>query len=501
MLHHSHYTQRLRNYFDHLDPRSRELPYTLDGQLLNAAAMSVEASENRMQREIDAQSLGTCPANLDNGGIYYRTPVPLSLPITTSGPSKVEGSRAGVYKVLQPFDDTLPVPSAAVLDSSRSSVPCDSPVLLTVTGTDLPQDSGAINLPIPNRLYFWVTNLGNSASTISVMLRGQTYPCDYWAADLLPQSETVPISDNGLFVTQKTWQSVEDIQVIGLPSSATLQVLLFPFGCPYQADPLRPVSLAAYRDILFDRYWNVNGQLLEEVYAINRWSGFEVVHNYQLPVPMDGVAVEPNTYGLFGYSGTKVYYADRREPLPDNLSRAVITQEPLYSLSVSYDQTHVGRIRAVTIHGIPHESAAQLRQCRLRVEAPNGVSYAVTASGALSSLDGPSGWLGGPLPNLSLALPWTGTYVFTLECSDVNNLITQDVQVYLNSVLTPLATLEFNRLVPAVKGLGFDARQRVWVWTGSFLVPMRFSYDAFIYDASSRSVYTTELYDSVRLTV
>jgi len=497
MIHHSHRTQALRNYFDHLDPRSRELPFTLDGQLLNAAAISLEEGETRMQREIDAQSFDTCPANLDGRGIYYRVPVPMSLPAT--GPTKVEGLRNGTYVSLQPYDDTIPVPTAIVPDPDRSTVACGDPVLITFSGTDDPQDGGSLDLPLPNQLYFWVTDLGNFSSNITVILKGRTYPCDYWAADLLSQSETVSINDNGLFSTRGTWQSVDDIQVFGLPSGATLQVLLFPFGCPYQPDDMRPVSLAAYRDVTFRRYWTLDSLHLQEVYAINRWSGFEVVHSCLLPSNMLGLTVEPNTYGLFLYAGTNLYYADRREPMPDMLSRAVITTEPLYSLSLSYDQTHVGQIAAVAIHAIPHETSGNLRQCRLRVDAPNGMSYVVTSSGTLASLDGASGWIGGPLPNMSLQLPWTGTYVFTLECSDLNNLITQDVQVYGNFAFSAVQ-LDLSEVVSDIAGLGFDARQRPWIWTGSYLVPVRFQYDAYIFDPGSRSVYTTDQYDSIRLT-
>ena len=500
MTHHSNKTQAWQNYFDHRDPRSRELPFALDGQLLNAAACSLEESETRLQREIDAQTLAGCPSNLDNQGLYFRNTVPISLQVSPTGPSLVEGLRDGAYISLQAYDDTLPVPTGIEGDFARTAVACSSPMLFTYSGTGLPQSSGPLTLAIPNRLCLMVSDLGDSASTVQIILSGHTFPRGYWAGDLLPQNEALAVTDEGLYSTQKIWQSIDDIQVIGLPDGATLQVLLFVFGCAYQPDDLRPLSLAEYRDQVFRRYWTLNGQVLNEVYAVNRWSGFEVSQSYQLLADMLGFAVEPNTYGLFTHDGKTLYYSDRREPLPSSLNRAVITAEPMYSLRLAYDQTQTGPGRAVTIHVIPHESAGQMFRCRLSVDTPNGGSYAVTTNGTLAPLSGPAGWLFGSLPDISLLLPWLGTYVFTLECADVVGNTTADVQVYANLALAPLAQLDTSALAPQIAGLGFDARQRPWIWTGTELVPVKFRYDAFVYDAGTRSVYTTDKYDTVRLT-
>jgi hypothetical protein len=50
-----------------------------------------------------------------------------------------------------------------------------------------------------------------------------------------------------------------------------------------------------------------------------------------------------------------------------------------------------------------------------------------------------------------------------------------------------------------IQGLGFDYRQRLWAWTGDFLVPLQCEYDAYLYDEASRTLYMTDPCEKVRL--
>lgn len=50
-----------------------------------------------------------------------------------------------------------------------------------------------------------------------------------------------------------------------------------------------------------------------------------------------------------------------------------------------------------------------------------------------------------------------------------------------------------------IQGLGFDYRQRLWAWTGDFLVPLQCEYDAYLYDEASRALYMTDPCEKVRL--
>jgi hypothetical protein len=100
----------------------------------------------------------------------------------------------------------------------------------------------------------------------------------------------------------------------------------------------RPVAHPDFRDIPLQRYWSLNGKYLTEECYLNRLSGYEYVQSYQCDTVLKCFAIEPNTYGMFSYSPDGyLYYSDRRESLPTNLSRTAIYQEPLYNLIVNYD--------------------------------------------------------------------------------------------------------------------------------------------------------------------
>src|ERR1700733_5667388 len=112
MIPHSFITQRMQNYFDHTDTRAREIPYTIEAQLLNMAAFELEDAILRINREVD-QSLTTVPTNIDNLGVYYTTPLPPGF-VTSSTQqtlTSVVGNNGSTHTVLTQYIDTLPVPT------------------------------------------------------------------------------------------------------------------------------------------------------------------------------------------------------------------------------------------------------------------------------------------------------------------------------------------------------------------------------------------------------
>ena len=78
----SHITQKLLNYFPYTDVRIRENPVSLGAQLLNAVAYQMESQQQRINREVRSLNLAEVPMNIDNGGVYYSTVVPLSFALS-----------------------------------------------------------------------------------------------------------------------------------------------------------------------------------------------------------------------------------------------------------------------------------------------------------------------------------------------------------------------------------------------------------------------------------
>src|SRR3569833_398738 len=105
----SHLCQLMQNYFDEKDVRVRRGRYSIDAQLLNAAAQQIEMSGLRISREIGAATLHSVPANIDHGGWYWKQRLPdvidLEAPTHT-----VEGTIEGVVYEFVQYDDQLPVP-------------------------------------------------------------------------------------------------------------------------------------------------------------------------------------------------------------------------------------------------------------------------------------------------------------------------------------------------------------------------------------------------------
>src|ERR1035438_5752222 len=109
----------------------------------------------------------------------------------------------------------------------------------------------------------------------------------------------------------------------------------------------------------------------------------------------------------------------------------------------------------------------------------------------------PGTWCAGAPPaELPFMLSFgPGTYVFTLETRTVSGVVLHDSYPYADLVVTPLVSLDLD--LAHVRGVAFDARQRMWIWDGNFLHPMKFVYDGYIFDPTSRSLYLTRSYDEV----
>ena len=103
-----------------------------------------------------------------------------------------------------------------------------------------------------------------------------------------------------------------------------------------------------------------------------------------------------------------------------------------------------------------------------------------------------AGWRrGAPIP-LTIPLAQIGTYVITLQCVGSDNIVLVDSVPYPNFALTPKAQFDLSGIVPAISGLSFDDRGRLWVWSGEFALPLAFHYDAYVLDADTQSIYLTD---------
>ena len=501
----SHLTQTFLNYFDETDSRVRELPYTLDAQLLNSMATGLEDNALRLDRELRGRFLARVPLNLDNRGVYYslRIPAGVTLPQDSSGvllpPTLVEGrSAGGSWVTLTEYNDQLPVPSSLVVDDSMPPVRLSDPVLCTLTGTGNPQ-TVLPALPLSNRLTFWLDDLGAESPQVVIRIEGESFPRSAWVAQRQKSSELLTLSEEGPATSRIAWEVVDNIVVHGLPQDARLRCYALPAALEAVPDPARPFSHSGYRDEKFGRFWQLNGQLLQETYFRNRFAGREYVQSYLLPRLAAAVAVEPNTYGLYVAAGTTVYYADRREPMPEKLDRTVLTEEPLWGLDVVYDTRRSGNIRYLEVRPMPYARSGELVQHRYLLQDPAGVTYAISPEGSRLQFRGSAGWRRGtPLP-LSLPLVQPGTYLVTLETMDHANQVTRDVFPYPNLSLAPLATFDLSDKVPNIQGLAFDSWERLWVWTGSFALPLVPRYGGYIFDAESRTLYLTDSYAEVRI--
>ena len=153
-------------------------------------------------------------------------------------------------------------------DNSRAPAACTSIHLASFAGNGLVADSGAITLPIPNRLSFWLSGLGDFSDAVEVEIDGYPHPRTYWASTSSPASEVLILSDEGASQSAGIWESITDITVRNLPPGATLNVYLFDFALPQLPDPLRPYIHYSDRGVEYTRGWSLQNSLLyEKLYA------------------------------------------------------------------------------------------------------------------------------------------------------------------------------------------------------------------------------------------
>ena len=235
---------------------------------------------------------------------------------------------------------------------------------------------------------------------------------------------------------------------------------------------------------------------------MSRFSGIQTYQSYYSPATLRSLAVEPNTNGMLIATPASIIYCDRREPSPKDLYRSALTEEPLYSLLLEYDQTIPGDLRHIKIRPLPLARADQMVQYRFWAVDPDGTHWLITSKGEFAKYQSNGGWFrGDPPKNLSVILPNSqcGTWLFVMECSDHTGHRNVDIYPYLHGAVNPLIELDVTSLVPDLQAVVFDSRERLWLWDGAKLIPAKFRYDAYIYEPDARSVFLTDTYDEVHL--
>jgi hypothetical protein len=498
----SHITQVMQNYLDYTDVRSRQNATSIEGQLLNMAAIELEDLNLRAFRE-SSQTLITVPTNIDNGGIYYGGQVPQSLIPTDIPPtfSNVIGINGSSYTTLVPYVDTLPVPTRIELNSAEA-VALDDPILFTNIGSGNTQllvwtvqyaYPGAF--PVPNVLTVWVDQLSTYQSNVTLTIVGEIYPQPAWVAERKSTTEVITISGEGIAVTQNRWSVISQIAIRGLPIGARIRGWSLPFNLPAAPDFARPFSTPQDRLLTFDRYWQIDNEngLLNEMYEYGGFTGLVIYTPYLINDVLQDVAVEPNTYGIYAASETTLYYADRREVMPSCVGTG-LTTEPLFGLQIALDITQTGPTRYVVLSGVAYANASAIFQYRYTVNGTN----CILPDGALGPITG--GWrVGAPQP-VSVPLLQEGDYTFQLQMQDGNGVTTFDVVPWHNATFTPLASIDLTSIIDTVVGLTFDSYGTLWIWNGTFAIPVILHYDAYVYDSLSQSIFMTDPYAGLQVT-
>lgn len=501
--HQSIFLQQLLNYFDDQDIRIRENPVSLGAQLLNSAALQIEQLTRTLKLELGALTAANVPLNVDNAGVYQAVRVPLTFSLPNDNgvllpPSSIVGTLPNGNVTLVPYFDDLPIPTRVSVDSSIKNVAMSNPVIVDVTGTGSTLVVNPV-MVLPNRLTFVIEGMGPTTSNVSIRITGELDPPAVWYQDVHLRTETLFISDDGVYSTSAVWSSLQSISITGLPSGCRLRCWNLPVNLPAEPDLDRQFTHFAYRDILYPRFWQLSGLLLQETYKRSRFSGYEIVNPYLMLTPMVDVAVEPNTFGLFLTDGLNLHYIDRRTPLPSNLDQTGLVQEPLYGLNAYYDFTKPGANRWVQVQPVGGAKASQCTQYRYTVEDPNTNRSVLNPDGSFSTLTGGFGWVQGKPAPVSFPVTIAGTYTITLEMLDQQNNRTYDIFPYANLSTSILSTLDLASLVPSVQGIAFDAYQRLWVWTGSFAIPLKLMYDAYIFDPDTRTIFMTDSYSQIKI--
>lgn len=492
----SHLTQVMKNYFDVKDVRVREAKYTLDAQLLNIAAQQLELSDAKFDRELKSTTLNRCPVNIDNKGVYYQQSLPSGFDFTVD--HEIQSKDGAILTALTAYDDTLPVPARVAVDTRFPPTSLFHAVLFTASGIGLPvtqnwavQRIANLTLPMDGRIGFWLEGTGFNQVNISIRITGQRAPQSAWASKRVITSETLVLTSIGYVQSKFAWATISDVQISNLAVGLTLTGQVGTFGLARTPDVARPYTDPTSRDVTFRRYWTYEDGLLKEEYLASNYQGYRYIQSYASS-PVSAIAVEPNTYGMFIGQGTNLIYVDRREPLPTSLSSTALTAEPYYGLDVSIDETRSGALRYVLLRPVAYGNSSQVSQYRYILKTPQGSTYVLTPDGVLATFSATAGWRRGVPVSLTIPLAQIGTYVITLQCAGPNNTVLADAVPYPNFALAPKAQFDLSSIVPQILGLSFDERGRLWVWSGEFAIPLTFSYDAYLLDAPSQSIYLTD---------
>lgn len=501
----SHLTQVMLNYFDWKDPRVRRGRYTIDAQLLNLGAQQIQMSGLRFSREVGATTLHTCPANIDNSGVYWQQLLPGSFDYSLLNHDVVGLHGSTPFNMVE-YDDQLPIPNRVTVNSSLSPIPLSDPLLFTITGVGdtfhhawAAQRVGPFTPPFAGRVHFWVDQPGQFAVNLTVRITGQRAPMPAWSDALVTTSEKVVINSLGWASSKFGWAYISQIEVLNLPSGLTLSGYSSMLTLPMQPDPNRTYTDPAHRDIAYDRYWQYDGGFLTEQYMESNYNGWRFAQSYVTGNALSALAVEPYTWGMFAASGTTLYYFDRREPLPSNLSASALTREPYYGLDIVVDETQLTPIRIVVLNPLAYSGAPTVTKWRYVVQTPDGNTYALTPDGVFAEFTPTAGWRTGIPPALTIPLGAIGTYVFSLQAVGTDGTIVQDSTPWPNFPFAPLATIDLSSVVSQIQGLAFDDVGQLWVWDGTTATPLQLHYDAYVIDQGTQAIYLTDWVDGLTI--
>jgi hypothetical protein len=394
---------------------------------------------------------------------------------------------------LRAYDDTCPVPASYELDTARNRIYLPSPQLFDSPGGDV-IEFGPFDLAIPNKLSFWI-DVDVPVFAAEILIEGERYPKPVWADQQHQSSEAVLVSLQGAVQSTITWVTISRIVVRGLPATGRIRCWQIPVAVPAVADSDRPFAHHNFRYVRFPRYWQIANNLLQEMYMEDNLGGLAYAQSYGLQAPLTDVAVEPYTWGAVAVGGTKVYYFDRRQPVPSNLAAAALKQEPLYGLECVYDQTKP--VRSVAVIPVAYGGASLMQRWRYVVQQPDNQLFALLPNGAYAPYSGGAGWQIGTPTAVSMPLVQTGTYVISIECLDQNGALTYDSFPYPNLAFSP-TVFDLSALVPDLQGVAYDSLQQLWLWTGTYLVPVVPRYDSYVIDTDTRSLYLTDAFDQIQ---
>jgi hypothetical protein len=481
--HVSHLTQQFQNYFDQEDVRVRSLKHTIDHQLLNVAATSLERASFEVERRVRPAGASYVPLNIDSRGVYHQ----LYLPPDISDFKGIEANKESVWVVLKEYSDELQVPSTLALatDTEPIRFSAADTVLATLT-EEASSFSTPTDMKIPGHLYLEVEGNADELA-LEVCVLGEEYPPLIWVNDKELNYEYVPVADAGIFRTSKTWSRIVSVVVKDMPAGVSIKL-----------DHTRPHHNADVRGYTYDRFWNLHGGTIKELYYTGRYSEYQTINTYGT-TGYTSIVLEPNTYGMFATDGRYLFYLDRREPVPDRRDQAVLTREPLWNLKVEHDLYNASTDYVVTLTPIPARNAVITQRWRYIVENPEGEKFVLLPSGALSPFTQTAGFRYGRPPEMQFPLDAYGTWTFSLECEGLNVGLSTDTAIYNKLQARPLFRGDISAHIPNVQGLMFDYKQQLWAWTGEYLLPLRFEYDSYVYDPDKRVIFFTDKYLEVRL--